>query len=179
MCWKGQCGSGVSLFHPSRLYLSSGDAGLLYGLAVDDTHNYYSFTPEVSHPGRGWIEVRAAELSVEAIVEAIRAGEFYASTGVRLEEVRCTRSRYLVRIATEEGVTHTIQFIGTRMEDGMVMETGEILQETTGDVATYRFDGNELYVRVRVVSSKMQAHPAVGEEAPEYAWTQPVIPGRK
>ncbi len=159
--------------------LSSGDAGLLYGLAVDDTHNYYSFTPDVSHPGRGWIEVRAVDLTVKNILEAITAGDFYSSTGVELEEVSCTRSRYRVRVAVEEGVTHTIQFIGTRMEDGVVMETGVILQETTGDVATYRFDGDELYVRARVVSSKLQEHPAAGEEAPEYAWTQPVIPGRK
>ncbi|MFC1499795.1 histidinol-phosphatase [Candidatus Zixiibacteriota bacterium] len=159
--------------------LSHSDAGLLYGLAADDTHNYYSFTANVSHPGRGWIEVRAASLSVESILEAIASGEFYSSTGVDLADVRHTRSRYSVRVAAEDGVTYTIQFIGSRMEDGAVVETGAILQETTGESATYRFSGNELYVRARVVSSKMHASPLVGEEAPEYAWTQPVIPGRK
>jgi len=159
--------------------LRQGDAGLLYGVAADDTPNYYSFTADMSHPGRGWIEVRAGELSVEAIIEAIAAGDFYSSTGVELEEVSHTRSRYWVNVASEDGVTYTIQFIGSRMQDGIVTETGAILQETTGDAATYRFDGDELYVRVRVVSSKMHESPLIGEEAPEYAWTQPVIPGGK
>lgn len=151
----------------------------LYGLAVDDTHNYFEFTPAVSHPGRGWIEVRASELTAEAIVDAVAAGEFYSSTGVELEDIRQARSRCSVRVVPEEGVTYTIQFIGTRLVDGSPGEVGEVLQESEGDAASYRFAGDELYVRIRVVSSKMQEHPAAGEEAPEYAWTQPVVPGRQ
>ncbi len=158
--------------------LAGGGSELLYGLAVDDTHNYHSFTPDVSHPGRGWIQVRADELSVEAIVQSISAGDFYSSTGVDLEDVSHTRSRYSIRVQPEEGVTHTIQFIGTRMVDGVVGEIGEVLQETSGRSAKYRYQGDELYVRARVVSSKMHENPAAGEEAPEYAWTQPVIPDR-
>ena len=62
--------------------------------------------------------------------------------------------------------------------NGEAGEPGEVLQEREGTSSSYRFAGDELYVRARVVSSKMQEHPAAGEEAPEYAWTQPVIPGR-
>jgi len=159
--------------------LIRGDGAPLYGLAVDDTHNYHTFTPDVSHPGRGWIQVRAAELSVEAIVEAISAGDFYSSTGVELADVRHSGSRYTVRVVPEEGVTFTIQFIGTRVSDGKAGRIGEILRQSNGTSSSYRFSGDELYIRARIVSSRMQEHPASGEEAPEYAWTQPVIPGQR
>ena len=36
---------------------------VVFGVATDDSHNYHDFTPEKSNPGRGWVAVRAAELS--------------------------------------------------------------------------------------------------------------------
>jgi len=145
----------------------------LYGVAVDDAHNYFAFTPEVHHPGRGWIAVRAAALETGAILNALRAGDFYASTGVELLDVQRGRRRYIVEIAAEEGVTYTTRFIGTRLSGSAADQPGVVLAETTANPAVYRYAGDELYVRARVISSRMQAHPAANEEAPEQAWTQP------
>ena len=39
-------------------------------------------------PGRGWVWVRAPQLSAESIIAAMESGDFYASTGVKLDDLR-------------------------------------------------------------------------------------------
>src|SRR6185503_11262784 len=56
--------------------LSSGR--LLYGIAVDDAHNFKQWGPRWSNPGRGWVAVRARSLSADAIRDALERGDFYA-----------------------------------------------------------------------------------------------------
>lgn len=58
----------------------------VWGYANDDTHQAY-------HPGRGWNVVRAREKNLPAILNALRTGSFYASTGVEITEIRCDGSR--------------------------------------------------------------------------------------
>jgi len=53
----------------------------LLGFAVDDAHCHY---PDSLG---GWIMVKARERTAEAISQAIIAGEFYASSGPRIEDV--------------------------------------------------------------------------------------------
>jgi hypothetical protein len=54
-------------------------------------------------------------------------------------------------------------------------DVGAVLAEVTGTTATYRFRGDELYVRARVVSSKAKVNGSLPRET-ETAWTQPVRP---
>ncbi len=60
-------------------------APLILGLACDDAH----IRPE--HPGwnGGWIVANAPELSRSAIMDAIRAGNFYSSTGPDFRTIAC------------------------------------------------------------------------------------------
>ena len=51
----------------------------LFGVATDDFHYYQG--GDIS-PGRGWIMVRARYLTPEHLLRAIKAGDFYASSGV-------------------------------------------------------------------------------------------------
>lgn len=54
--------------------------GRLFGfVAGDDTHHY------AGEPGSGFTMVRAEELSSEAIIDALRHGEFYASQGPEIK----------------------------------------------------------------------------------------------
>ena len=67
---------------------------LLYGIAVDDAHNFKQpGNPMVAGPGRGWVMVRAARLEARALLESLERGDFYASTGVVLEDVVARRRR--------------------------------------------------------------------------------------
>lgn len=149
--------------------------GLLYGVATDDAHSHWK-RDQVSVPGRGWVVVRARSFDAGAIVEAMQRGDFYASSGVTLEDFSAEGGRYVVRIAGEGGVQYTTRFIGTRVAAERSPEIGVELATTTGNPATYTFRGDELYVRAVVVSSKPKADP-YAEGDLETAWLQPVLPG--
>ncbi len=173
------------------LRLHAGSREILYGLATDDTHDYYVTEPSAANAGRGWIHVLAADLNPNTITAAINSGRFYASSGVTLEEVSMGPGQYTVKIQPEPGLTFTTQFFGTRRgfdatatprKDAQGKELknvtaqygesiGALLFETTENPATYPLQGDELYVRARVVSSKGKANAKPGEM--ERAWTQP------
>jgi hypothetical protein len=144
---------------------------LLYGVAADDAHHYSGKGP--AHPGRGWIMVRASELTGDALVRAMSAGDFYSSTGVGLEEIQAGECGLRVKVAAEPGVQYTIRFIGTWSGGA---EVGTVLQETRGTEATYTFDGRELYVRAVVISDRPHPDPILEGEV-QKAWIQPVKVG--
>ena len=158
--------------------LTETDLGLLYCLATDDAHSHYAFGVGRANPGRGWIMVRAGKLDADSIIAAMKKGDFYASSGVIVDDFARAGDTYRVNIRPQEGVAFITQFIGTRREAEGEQAIGEVLRETTANPAVYELEGDELYVRAKVISSRMQANPVVGEEAPEYAWTQPVALGR-
>ncbi len=135
--------------------------------------------------------VRTEQLSAEAIVTAMEAGDFYGSSGVVLEDVAHADGRLTLRIRPAEGVTYTTQFIGTRVGypapieidsavDGASVakrysdEIGIILAEVPGTSPSYVMTGDELYVRAKVLSSKPKENPYRQGEV-EVAWIQPVV----
>lgn len=168
--------------------------GLVYGLATDDAHGYHVFGVGKVNPGRGWTMVRAPFLSAEAIVKAMEAGDFYASTGVLLKDVRRQGKSVAIAIQAEKGVAYRTQFIAT-MKDAPLSSTprldakgeplpvsevyspelGKVVAESDAAEASYTFTGRELYVRARVMSSKRHPNPYVKGDV-EMAWTQPLVP---
>jgi hypothetical protein len=167
---------------------------VVFGIGTDDSHNYHTRDPRKSLTGRGWVMVRADALTAEAIVLAMEAGDFYASSGVTLNEVRRDGKGLAVEIAAEPGVTYTTEFFGTRREydaqsevvlgkDGETLRTtrrysaavGAVLAKVDGARASYAFTGDELYVRARITSSKPKADSPEPQEV-ERAWTQPAVP---
>ncbi len=174
------------------------DLGLLYGLAADDAHHYDPSTIETARPGRGWVMVYSRFLTPQFIIQALRNGDFYSSTGVTIESVQSDENNYKVQVAAEEGVDYTIRFIGTRMgydsssepfmtTNGEVLndrtrqysdDIGKVFKEVRGHEATYEFRGDELYVRVKVISTKPKENYLTEGER-EKAWLQPVRPASK
>jgi hypothetical protein len=119
--------------------LSSGRR--LWGVAADDAHD---FGPESRDPGSSWVMVEARELSGSAILEALRSGAFYSTTGVLLDEVERGPERLCVRIGDYEAYGFRTEYIG---EEGRVLSTserGESCQELSR---------GEVYVRARVLRS--------------------------
>lgn len=166
---------------------------IMYGLAVDDGHNYHTMTQHHSNPGRGWVMVLAKELKADSLIEALEAGQFYASSGVRLRRVSWTEEAMTVEIEPVEGETYETEFIGTRLgfdsaskpvidAEGTEVhatriysnEIGETLKKVEGIRAEYRFAGDELYVRARVTSSALPSNPGEAGER-KRAWVQPVL----
>jgi len=129
----------------------------VHGIAVDDAHHFKRLGRDLSNPGRGWVMVKAAELTRKAITEALATGNFYASTGVELKQVEHSDTEIRVEIAPLQGIKQTTYFVGAR---------GEILAKSFENAAAYKFRGGEKYVRIRVEASNG-----------DIAWTQPVFPG--
>jgi hypothetical protein len=128
----------------------------MYGIAVDDAHHFQGeFTADRANPGRGWIAIRAASLEATALMEALEAGHFYASTGVELTDVEVTNDRLAVHIAIDRDFRYTTTFIGSG---------GTILAETSTNPAVYHLERDVGYVRARVRNSRG-----------DLAWTQPVF----
>ena len=127
----------------------------IYGVATDDSHNYKEFRPDLSNPGRGWLMVRAERLSQDAIIDSIVSGDFYASTGVVLSELRISEREIFLSMEPLYDAVFTTRFIGRE---------GHVYAEATGAEASYAARGDEGYIRASVSSS-------TGPRA----WTQPLF----
>lgn len=175
-----------------RLTDSDPESGLLYGLATDDAHDYYHIGVGKPNPGRGWLMVRAETLAGDAIIKALNAGDFYASSGVTLAEIKSDRQSITITIQQsskngkdsaivandEDDVVYTTQFIGTRLDKDNLVDSeqiGVVLYETTENPAVYSYKGDELYVRAKVISSELHPNPYAAGDF-QCAWVQPVLP---
>jgi hypothetical protein len=178
------------------LALRLGKHGLsvVYGMATDDAHGYHAFGPGKVNPGRGWVMIKSHNLSAEGLIRGLESGEFYASTGVMLDEIKREGDELHLAIRTEPGVTYKTEFIatmkGTSLEakpkhdkDGRELpvtadyspDIGKVVAESSSLTPRYAFTGKELYVRAKVISSKPHPNPYAKGDV-EVAWTQPVVP---
>jgi hypothetical protein len=128
----------------------------IWGAASDDMHQLKQpWSKAAARPGQGWIVVRAARLTPEAILGAMRRGDFYASTGVELTDVQSTPQRVALAVKEQAPVRYTVRFIG---------RGGKVLREISSAPYQYDIAGSEGYVRAKVVDSNGLM-----------AWTQPVF----
>lgn len=150
----------------------------LMGLGTDDTHNYHVAGMTRSTAGRGWVCVRAKELTPGAIIAAMEAGDFYASSGVVLADVKFDKQAGTLRLDIEPDgdARFTTRFVGTpagASGASNLQEVGVVLATVEGLNPTYRLTGKELYVRAVVTSDKPPVNPSF-EGQLKQAWTQPV-----
>ena len=125
--------------------LSAPNGRLVYAVAADDNHY------KKANVGRGWIMVKAPSLTKSNILESVRSGNFYATTGVILNDYVVVKNS--IRIDTQNG--DTIKFIG---------KNGKLLKTIIGDKATFRTKKSNYYVRAKITNAEGKM-----------AWTQPVF----
>lgn len=147
----------------------------LYGIATDDSHNYFGTTG--SSPGRGWVMVKATKLTPSKLINALEAGDFYASSGVEVDsfEFDSKTKEFSVSIKAVEGVTYETQFIGTKRGADVsdLEQVGMVFKESKSLTPSYKLSGDELYVRVVVTSSESHPNPSLKGQK-QQAWLQPV-----
>ena len=95
------------------LRLGKHNLPIVYGLATDDSHGYHEYGVGKVNPGRGFVMVKAPFLTAEALVKGLDAGDFYASTGVVLNEITRTGDTLKLSIRTEPGVSYKTEFVAT------------------------------------------------------------------
>ena len=175
----------------NTLRIAEFKAAPIYGVGTDDSHNYHG--GDVS-PGKSWVMVRAAELTPEALIRAMEAGDFYASSGVTLREVSFDEAtgRLRLEIDAKPGVSYTTRFFGTRRGYDRAVtevappegdfattrlrysdEVGAELGRSDSLTPEYVLTGDELFVRAVVTADEAPENPSwQGQRA--QAWTQPV-----
>lgn len=169
------------------------DGRLLYGLATDDAHHYQQ---SGACPGRGWVVVRADTLEPAAILDALDKGDFYASTGVELSDIEFDGKKLKIEINPKGDEKYVTEFIGTYEgfdpatipttdAAGNLIENttrtyspqiGQILKSSNDLSPSYVFQGNELYVRVRITSTTDRIDPVTENIlGKQKAWVQPCV----
>jgi hypothetical protein len=167
---------------------------IILGMATDDAHGYHAFGVGKVNPGRGWIMVKAPFLTAESIVRAIEAGDYYCSTGVVLKDIGLKGMELSLTIQPEPGVRYKTQFIATMKDAPLLSEPrkdkdgnpldvtrnyhadiGKVVAESDSLTPSYRLTGKEMYVRAKVISTKLHPNPFQKGDV-EVAWTQPVTP---
>jgi hypothetical protein len=128
----------------------------IFAVATDDAHHFRKLgEPFGSHPGKGWIVVRAAELEAKAILDAISRGDFYASTGVSIADYAVDGETLTVSIEARNGARYRTEFIGPH---------GRVLGTSTDVRSSFALPEGVAYVRAKVIDSNGRA-----------AWMQPLF----
>ncbi len=156
------------------------NAAPLLGLGTDDSHEYHGLPG--SRPGRGWVMVRSCFLTPEHLILAMKNGDFYASSGVTLDDVRYHQDdrRLSLKIKPEANVKYKTEFIASLRQRGSSADAlptseniGKVVATSDSLEPAYSLTGNEIYVRAVVTSSLSPTDP-VFENQKQQAWTQPV-----
>jgi hypothetical protein len=122
----------------------------VWGFATDDSHR-------ATEVGKGWIVVQAREREPKAILDAIAAGRFYASTGVSLQTIEVADGSITVETADADRIR-------------LVSDHGVVQQTVDGPVATFRvpeqlvYREDHTYVRVECLG-----------RGGDCAWLQPMF----
>jgi hypothetical protein len=137
---------------------------LLYGIAADDSH----------HPGFdsafAWTWVRAAGHTRQAVLDALRAGRFYSSTGPEIQALEMGPRTVTVRCSPAASVT---LFAGRRR--GARVNAGRLGYPNNGRVVERAGDGSITAVELRKPrGSSPYGRIEVADPAGRRAWTNPL-----
>ena len=116
----------------------------IFAAATDDTHNYYDFTPNHSNPGRGWLNVKAKNLTSEEIINSLKNGDFYSSTGIILNKIDINQNGIEIEIEKQPFVEYQTTFVG---------QSGKVLEKCFGTNPKYIFQTEKSYVRATISDS--------------------------
>lgn len=150
-------------------YLENGQP-LLFGVATDDSHQYHQYSRQYSNAGRGWVMVRSESLDAPVLISAMEMGDFYASTGVRLQAIGFRDNQLTIEIAAVPGVNYEIEFIGVDSKT----KTPGIIRKVKGSSASFMVKEDYIFVRARITSDRTNQN-FFDESEYEKAWTQPVL----
>jgi hypothetical protein len=166
---------GIELFNSSAERENArGDSSYVWDLCLDRGKRFWAFgTDDCHYPGfdigDAWTMVRAAERSEEAVLEALRHGHTYASSGPQIRditsdgtalEVRCSSARSVV-MASRYETGWAVRADGrNRMEECQVLER----------------DDRGLIVRARFTPSIELPHRrlVIEDETGRRAWSNPI-----
>ena len=125
----------------------------VWGVASDDAHHFQQWGDDFANPGRGWLQVEGETANIGDVLEMLRQGRFYSSSGLELASYDASASEISLELA-EDGAT--IELIG---------QEGTLLETVSGQRAKFRVSGSgSSYARIKARAADGRA-----------LWTQPVF----
>lgn len=111
----------------------------VWGFGNDDSHVY-------GQEKRAWNVVRAKANTNDAIIDAIKEGNFYVSTGYGFDAISVEGNKVVVDLRSNDLLDKMYKYVTFFGKDG------QVLKETTGRIkqAEYECKGDEKYVRIAV-----------------------------
>lgn len=103
--------------------------------------------------------VLAKSLTQEHILEAVKEGRFYVTTGVELTE-----------LSVEENVISVCGWNATQIR--FIGKDGVLLKSANTNTASYEVKGDEMYVRIELLNDRT---PYPGKSFTQGAWLQPLF----
>ena len=142
----------------------------IWGVAVDDSHHFTGeFSATRHNPGRGWIVVFAKKLTSESILKSLRNGDFYFSTGVKLNEISFSDNEISIVISGDEvnpGIANSF-ITDSKYTSQLITNNGEVLDEIYGKKIKFKLPSLKeeyKYFRTKTTSS-----------TGSIAWSQPIF----
>ena len=137
-----------------------GNSESLLDVTAANGKYYRLVAADDSHPYQGeqcvsWVMVQAAELSVPAILQALRAGRFYATQGPAFHDISIDDGRITVETSPVARVSFcsNLYWVDDRCRSGSGL-TREV----------YRIRPNERFVRIQIT-----------DEDGKKAWSSPIV----
>ena len=125
-------------------------------------------------PGKGWIYVNSEELTHNSIINNIKKGQFYSSTGIKINSYEYKNNLLKIIIDNQEGISYETKIIGTKKNINIDdTEIGKTLASFNTNEINYNVPENIYYFRVKIISNKNKINYSYDNEY-ETAWFQPL-----
>ncbi|MDO4295383.1 MAG: PHP domain-containing protein [bacterium] len=137
---------GLYGYHPQSYDEMLREGTRLYCLATDDNHNALPFDDPLCDSFGGFVMVKAKELTYASVMEALLAGDFYASMGPEIKELYLEDGKLHIKTSPAEKIYVMTEGRNCHKK---VAKRGETITE-----AEFELWGNEGYIRVDVRDEK-------------------------
>ena len=114
--------------------------------------------------------VNTKNLETNNIIAQMESGNFYSSSGIYLKSLASDNKGISIEIDPEPNIEYGIHFIGYKKDD----DNTKLLKSVDGTKAKYVFEKDDIFVRVKIVSTALMPNPYTNGETKK-AWTQPVL----
>lgn len=137
------------------------DAGMeIWGFGNDDAHNILE-DKDFASAGSAWNMIWAKELTRAGIMDAIKAGAFYATCGVIVDSMKITADSITV---VSKNAKH-IKVIGSG---------GKLLKSVDDSRLVYVLRGDEIWIRI-ILWNDSPCYPNDKIKILQMAWLQPIF----
>lgn len=128
----------------------------VWGFATDDAH-------EISDFGKAWIMLQAPTLTMNSILDSVKEGNLYATSGPLIEKISAAGNTISIKLPEEMNVNvYRFYYSWGWLHDEVYRTTAKELDYTV-EYKRFRVGSNDGYVRIEV-------HSKDGKSS---AWTQP------